>query len=469
MNTSRRQFIRNASTASLSLYTGSSIAAAQETTSSPLPSINSKATPQNLIFLVADGMNHGTLALADIYSKEFFKQPSQWTRLYREKALTRSLMETASASSYVTDSAAAGSSWGGGKRVHNGAINTNPDKSKNTPLWLFAKDKSKATGLVTTTRVTHATPASFASAVPKRSMEAEIAEQLLSNEIDVILGGGNRFFSREKRSDGKDLWAQFAKNGYKTVHNKAELSATAKDAGRLFGIFHDSHLPYTIDQIHNEDIAKTVPTLAEMMTVALDRLVPNENGFVLQVEGGRIDHAGHGNDPGAILHDQLAFDACIAVARQFVKEHPNTLVILTTDHGTGGCHVNGMGSAYNDTPALFSNLQHISSSFEYLGNQFSAWPPSVEEVQKVLKQGTSFEFSKDRIKNALANAKSDSKRDIANQLSKLLVAETSIGWTTNNHTGEAVEFCAFGPGSQNIPHFFENWQLHHMLKKAMAI
>src|SRR4029434_4694557 len=112
------------------------------------------------------------------------------------------------------------------------------------------------------------------------------------------------------------------------------LNQPAADA-RVLGLFWSDHLPYTIDRNREPAMQSRVPTLAEMTSSALQNLSHSPDGFLLQVEGGRVDHAAHDNDAASMLHDQLAFDDAIGVALEFAKEHGDTLVIITTDHGTG--------------------------------------------------------------------------------------------------------------------------------------
>jgi len=309
---------------------------------------------RSVIFLVADGMNTGTWTLADYYLQHRSKQRTEWVQLYQQNAVTRALMETCSANSRVTDSAAAASAWSTGVRIDNGAINFAPDGSELEPIHRRVQQSGRSTGLVTTTRVTHATPAAFAANVKVRGEEDTIARQYLEREVDVLLGGGEKNFSALTRADGVDLKQQYQAAGYQLLQSRDQLLNMGEErAKRLLGLFWPSHLPYSIDRNQQPEIAQQVPTLAEMMRRALSTLEQNRHGFLLQVEGGRVDHGGHGNDVGAIVHDQLAFDECIAVAREYSQQHPETLVIVTTDHGCGGCQLNGVGSGYRDTDQTF--------------------------------------------------------------------------------------------------------------------
>ena len=178
---SRRQFVKNAGFAGAAAALGTHSVAGK-----PLPSTGRRA--KNLIFLVVDGMGVGTYSLGHHWSLRNLGKPLNWVSLYSFPGIKRVVQDTASASSPVTDSAAAASAWGSGQRVVNGAINVDVNGASLTPLYSYAKAAGKVTGLVTTCRLTHATPAGFVANVPKRDMEDTIARQYLERKVDVLLG-----------------------------------------------------------------------------------------------------------------------------------------------------------------------------------------------------------------------------------------------------------------------------------------
>jgi alkaline phosphatase len=173
----RRGFLQSASVAGLAT---SGLAIGLRAKPSDLKAGRAKA--RNLIFLVADGMCHGTLACAQHWSKLTTDRDCEWMQLYRDGLARRALMETRSQSSLVTDSAAASSSWGGGERVPNGRINVNANGEVVTPLYTFGKQAGKQLGLVTTATITHATPAGFAANQLSRNRQDAIAVQYLERE-----------------------------------------------------------------------------------------------------------------------------------------------------------------------------------------------------------------------------------------------------------------------------------------------
>lgn len=318
-NISRRQALKLgagavvAAPASLAVSTNT-IAAVSSSQAATSP-----AKPRNIIFMVADGMSPGVPALAEGFSHIVRGKGTHWRKLAAREDVVRGFFDMASLNSLVTDSAAAASAWGSGVRICNWALNTLPDGRELTPLAPLAKQRSKRVGLVTTTRVSHATPAGFAAAAPLRDLEADIAPQFI-DRVDVLLGGGRKFFDATLRQDKRDLLAEYRAKGWAFIDSRDALLQRKTGADRLLGLFWNDHLPYTIDRDREPQLQQRVPTLAEMTRAALANLAASNEGFLLQVEGGRVDHAAHDNDAASMLRDQLAFDDAVGVAVEFARE-----------------------------------------------------------------------------------------------------------------------------------------------------
>lgn len=461
-SSSRRQFIKGIGLSSVAVTLGSSTAAADRVRQSKSP----KA--KNLIFLVVDGMCTGTYGFAHHWSLRHRKAPLNWMQVYEQPGLTRALQDTASASSPVTDSAAAACAWGCGQRLPNGVINTDANGVSLKPLFSYAKEAGKATGLVTTCKVTHATSAGFAANVEKRGMEDEIAQQYYEREIDVLLGGGLRHFQRTAdRQKGASI-PDFKSKGYRFVQTKTELLAQASSP-RLLGLFSNSHLPYAIDRTHDAALAE-VPSLPEMFRAALQSLSQSKKGFVLQVEGGRVDHAGHVNDPAAILHELLEFDDCIPIALEYLRNDPDTLLIITTDHGTGGCQLNGAGPAYVDSGPALDGINDMTGSFEALEQKFKATGQFDAEVFTKATGIVATPNQADAIQATMDDPESTYLSSAMTKIvAKELLKKTAIGWTSNNHTSECIDLFAFGPGSEQIAPFIKNYELFVVMTKALKL
>ncbi len=456
-HTSRRDFLR------ASVLAGAVFGAEKSLSASGTRlSAANRGAARNVIFMVSDGMNHGALSLSRQYQSLILRKEAHWNRLYREHPVVRSLAETFSGNSCVTDSAAAASAWGGGRRVPNGMLNILADGTEVTPLHEKLKRNGRKTGLVTTATVTHATPAGFAANVGSRADEALIARQYLDRRVDVLLGGGQKFFSGELRRE-------YAAAGYDVFDNRHALRHATHDSLKpMLGIFSEGHHPFSIDRDHVPAIAGQVPTLAEMAQAALDRLQHAADGFFLLIEGARIDHAGHANDAAASIHDQAAFDDAIGTVLAFIVEHPDTLLVITTDHGCGGIQMNGVSvkadqgfapGVYNASNACFDRLRGFTRSFEWM-KQNGLSSLSGPKFGAAIKEFTGLELTADQLKLA-QGLKSDTGRAFQ--------VHTGIGWTSGNHTGELVEFCAYGPGSRDFPAFIRNFEVHDLILKAMGM
>jgi alkaline phosphatase len=458
---SRRQFLKLSGIASAaSILPGSTTLATTE--------VKPAGRAKNVIYLMVDGLCNGTVGLAHHWHLRHKSTPLNWMQLFEREGLHRSYQDTASANSPVTDSAAAASAWGSGQRVNNGSINIDPSGNSLKPILSYAKEAGKATGLVTSCRITHATPAGFSTNVPKRGMEDVIAQQYLEREIDVLLGGGARHFL-QTQEDGSviDYIPQFEAKGYQIVKTSSELSAI-RGGGPLLGLFSQSHLPYAIDR-QNDRAYKEVPSLVDMFSAALTQLDDAKDGFVLQVEGGRVDHAGHGNDPGGILHEFLEFDACIPIALEFIESHPDTMLVVTTDHGTGGCQLDGAGSAYLDSGPALDRINQLRHSFEWLQQGFEATgkfdPVLVKTalgIEPTDAQAATVQAALDSEAQYLSGALNQA---FGKQLNEL----TAVGWTSDKHTSECVELFAFGPGSEAIPAMIKNYEIFAILTNALGI
>ncbi|MDB6133512.1 MAG: hypothetical protein JWM59_1755 [Verrucomicrobiales bacterium] len=456
--TSRRSFLR-ASVLSSAVFGSERALTAAETRQSSLH----QGSAKNVIFMVSDGMNHGALSLAKQYHTLVHQKETNWIRMYRERPIVRSLVETFSANSCVTDSAAAASAWGGGVRVNNGSLNVVPGTA--TPIRTLQEkvhQSGRKMGLVTTATITHATPAGFAVAINDRGKEEDIARQYLERRVDVLLGGGQKFFSPA-------LLRDYSAAGYELAGSRDTLLGMQHDAATpLLGIFTEGYLPMSIDRDNVPALQQQVPTLSEMAQTALSRLSRAPEGFFLMIEGARIDHAGHANDAAASVHDQLAFDDAIGVAFEFVDRNPDTLLIITTDHGCGGIQMNGVsGSAdqgfapgiYNASSLYFDRLRGFNRSIEWM-KQNGVSGLSGPKLAESLQQFTGIALTEQQVKDA---------QGLKSGVADIFKAHTGIGWTSGNHTGELVEFCAFGPGSQRFPAFQENRSIHAQLLQAMEI
>lgn len=413
-----------------------------------------KKKPRNIIFMVSDGMSASVPVLAESFSQHVRNSGTHWHRLSRETHTVHGYFDTAALNTLVPDSASACTAWASGSRVFNGSINILPDGTALVPIGKLAREAGRRLGLVTTTTITHATPAGFAAQVGRRSSEADIATQYL-NEVDVLMGGGTEHFAPARRDDGDDLFQRFADNGFAVIQHRSHLAGASREA-KILGVFGASHLPYSIDHARSDELQARVPTLAEMTRAALRSLSSHEHGFLLQVEGGRVDHAAHANDAAALLWDQIAFDEAIGVVLDFAVDRDDTLVIVTTDHGNANPGLNGMGSRYRDSTECFRRLALSRVSVESIRSSLRRDAArSNATIIKAIRMATGIELDEHHAEMLAASLDGrpvvEANRQHANffgLLGQMLGNHTGIGWTGITHTADPAMVMAVGPGSE---------------------
>ena len=242
------------------------------------------------------------------------------------------LVDTEASDDRVTDSAAGATAYSAGVRTFNGAIGMGPDTQAVRTVLELAEEEGLATGLVATSTITHATPASFAAHVPSRNLHFEIAEDMAEREVDVVLGGGKRYFSPLTRPDSLDLLSRLVGNGTYVETPEQLRALDLSDIDRLVGLFAAEN---------PRPAAGRQPSLPELTRTALTVLERDRDGFFLMVEGSQIDWRGHDNAPlRQIVAEMVDFDMAIGAALEFQERRPNTLVVVVADHETGGLSLN---------------------------------------------------------------------------------------------------------------------------------
>lgn len=424
-----------------------------------------KKKAKNIIFCVSDGMSMGVPTMADYLSQILHGKNSYWAWLLRQDFAVNGLQETRSLNSVVTDSSAAASAWGCGRRIWNGQVNMFPDDTKLRTLTQLMTAHNVRCGLVTTATITHATPAGFCVNAPKRDDQDFIATQYLTSGVDVLLGGGQRYFDATLRPDKRDLFADFAAAGYTVVKDRSGM--TGLRASKILGLFSKSHEPYAVDHMNDPELEAKVPTLAEMSKVAIDNLKGSTNGFLLQIEGAKIDHGAHGNDLAATLFDQIAFEEAVKVAVEFALEDGETLVVITSDHGNANPGLNGAGAEYIDSTGGLARVAEMRATYEKMGQIVGAdaakWPDVIKDQLGIAL--------KSEEAAALAALKSPYATSIfygnkSSTMAILLGNYTKVTWTSGNHTSDHVLVTAIGPGAEQFGGLTENtsyfdWILAH--------
>jgi alkaline phosphatase len=414
--------------------------------------------------MVSDGMSAGTLTLAELYARATLNRQCHWIRLISDKASRRALQTTYAADGPVTDSAAAAAAWGSGFKHTNGAINITPEGRRHVPIHIHASQFGKKTGLVTTTRVTHATPAGFSANVPIRDMETDVAHQQIERGIDVLLGGGDKYFPADLLSKAV---------GATIVRDAAALaSVDPKSASRLIGLFARYHIPFVTDR------ETTIPSLPAMTAKALDILSLAPEGFVLQIEGGRVDHAAHSSDAYALLREQAEFDETIGVVEKFLEGRDDTLLIITTDHANANPGLTLYAKRGKDAFESLVRPATPRKSFEWIYDQLAA-KKSADEKLAVLPAlveqaiGVKLVDSEVRMLSACIGGQRATPFAAANTwtfvLGSMLADRFGVAFVSPNHTADMVELLARGPGSEAIPAIVDNTDLHAVMVATLGL
>ena len=294
---------------------------------SQLPIIKGKKV-RNIILLIGDGMSVSTVSYARI------KGPGVAGALHMDRMPIAGFVRTSSADNLITDSAAASSAMACGIKTNNGRISRTPNGAMPLSIMAACKAKGMATGLVATSSVTHATPAGFGAHTMSRKEQPLIAEHLLLNEINVMLGGGYSFFIPKsepgsRRADERNLLDLARSKNYAVIRTREELMAAR--GPRVLGLFAEDGM----------QTMRPEPTIAEMTARAIDLLKESKKGFFIMIEGSQIDWANHEHNAENSVRQTLDFDMAVAEALKFAQKDKHTLVVVTADHETGGLSING--------------------------------------------------------------------------------------------------------------------------------
>jgi alkaline phosphatase len=343
-----------------------------------------------------------------------------------------------------------------------------------------AKEIGYLTGLIATSRITHATPACFASHVPLRDMEDEIALQEIGNytlgrRVDLMFGGGQCHFKPMTdplscRSDNTDVFGLAQTLGWNIGTTKKQFDLLSKDTKLpVMNLFSDDHMAFEIDRDSQKE-----PSLAEMTTKALEILSfaskDSPAGFFLMVEGSRIDMAGHSNDPAAHVHDILAYHDVISVVKKFVDDNPSTVMISVSDHETGGLALgHQLGDTYPEYKWEPSVIVPVKHSGEYMAQAILAQSPASRASfikETVFKNWLNIT---DYTPNDLAILGNSSSVKIDYHLGQMVSNRAGLGWSTHGHSAVDVNLYAYGFGSQRLSGNHENTDIGHFIARQLGL
>lgn len=431
------------------------------------------AAPRYIFYFIGDGMGMGQVMATEAYNRTILGNTDHILMMQFPVA---SLATTYSASSPVTDSAAAGTALASGHKTKNGMLGMTPDSTEVISIARRLADRGYGIALVTSVPIDDATPGAFYAHVPHRGMYYEIGKQAAASGYSFLAGSTLRG-TYTKEGKPNDLLDTFAANGVEIVHGLGELAAAKSDKVLLLN---PENLPawqigFTIDSV------KGAMTLPEMTAAGLNHMQrTHPDRFFMMVEGGNIDYGGHANDGGTIIKETLNFNQALRHAYDFYLAHPDeTLIVVTADHETGGLGLGNNTVGYDLHLGYFDH-QRVSKDRladycrslrdsrriyewddmkEYLAANLGFWGPVpvTEEQTEQLKA----EFEK-----CMAGDLSGEKTTLYNQFDtftkrifKILDGLTGLGWTTNGHSGGPVPVYAIGSGSQLFAPMIDNTQI----------
>lgn len=433
-----------------------------------LQSSSDSKTPQasgkrNLIFMVSDGMGPTSLSLTRSFMQFQNGAPFNEQLVIDQHLIGQS--RTRSSSSLITDSAAGATAFSCAQKSYNGAISVTPDHEPCGTVLEAAKKAGYMTGLVVTTRITDATPACFAAHVNMRSEEDRIAEQMVGDHplgrvVDLMFGGGRCHFLSNStgdsscRADDKDIVGVAKKNGFNYISDRAgfdNLKGGASVDFPMLGLFAATDIPYEIDRRNQNDIYPSLHEMAEAAMKALSHATrDSDKGFFLMIEGSRIDHAGHHNDPAAQVHEVLAYDKTFNSVLNFIKkEKTQTVMVSTSDHETGGLaaarQLHASYPEYLWYPSPLANASHSAEHLALAYNTFLATKPSADQTADFIRDSITtglgiHDFNDDEVNN-LVKDPATSLYQYADMISR----RSQTGWSTHGHSAADVNIYTSDP------------------------
>jgi len=442
------------------------------------------ADAKNVIFFLGDGMGPSVVTAARIYKY------GEAGSLNMDKLERTARIKTFANDAQTTDSAPSMAAYMTGVKMNNEVISMaqetiakEPGRDANgnlgvdncpaggksaTTILELAKAKGKAVGAITTTELTHATPATTFSHICNRNAQYAIAAQTvpggagynaaLGDGVDVLMGGGRNHFTpwsasnRYGRADGRNLLTEFAAKGYTVAANKTEMAA-APNNKKFIGLYSTrSHLEYELDRTAATPTGEgaTQPSLTDMTLKAMSMLSANTNGYFLMVEGGRIDHALHGINAKRALSDAIAFDDAIKAAIDKVRETDptlaNTLIVVTADH--------------DHTMAI--------NGYSKLGNP-------ILDISKGYRDGQPAKDADGKTYTTLVFGNGPNRPDMRADISSVqaqadnYLQETGVRLASETHGGGDVKLLSTGAGSKAFKGTMDNTKVFELLKTALGL
>ncbi|MDM5337078.1 alkaline phosphatase [Fictibacillus enclensis] len=396
---------------------------------------------KNVIFMIGDGMGpSATTALR--YWKDDPDTMKMEKTAFDRYFVGKQMTYADDPDENITDSASAATAMSTGEKTYNAAIAVDKDQKELKTVLEAAKARGKSTGLVATSELAHATPASFGAHDPNRKNMNEIANDYFDEKIshkhkvDVLLGGGSSNFIRNDRN----LVNEFKNAGYSYVTTKDQLLRNKNEL--VLGLFAKGGMLKMIDRNHD------LPSLKDMTTSAIKQLDKDKDGFFLMVEGSQIDWGEHDNDIVSTMSEMQDFEKAFQAAVQFAKKDKHTLVVATADHATGGISV-GANGKYN---WFTEPIKAFKRTPDFLSETIA----SGADVEATLGKYVDLSLTPEEINSVKEAAKSKDVTKIDATIEKIADLRSNTGWTTTGHTGEDVNVYAYGPGKEKFAGLINN-------------
>ena len=435
------------------------------------------AAPKYVFVFIGDGMSTPQRLMAEDFSKRTGRGELAMNHLAR-----RTETATKSANKVVTDSAAAATAIACGEKTNNGMLGMRPDGTRIESVAAVAKKAGRKVGIVTTVTIVHATPAGFYAHNRSRGDSRAIAMDLVKSGFDYFAGGGiggwtqpkggyfdtnGNFVKLEEGREavpGIDPYSLWQTNGYTFVKDDLAAFKALKPGRPVWCVFGESGMDYALDRDGSQ------PTLAEIVEKGIE-LLDGPDGFFLMCEGGKVDYAGHANDAGGSVAEQLSLDDAVKVATRFAKAHPGeTLIVTTGDHETGGLirGITGAGAAFD--PALLKHQRCTASKFSSIlkNAQEKNAAFSFDDAMALVRENFGLggpvpltDADRDELKKAFEQKK---PAEFAGAAKRILSAHAGLAWKSGGHTALPTMTTAEGPGSEILEGMTDNTEIGVRLK-----
>ncbi|WQF78423.1 Putative alkaline phosphatase, alkaline-phosphatase-like, core domain superfamily [Colletotrichum destructivum] len=437
---------------------------------------------KNFIYIVPDGYGPASQTMARDYVSLIENGGNPKAPVSIQLAADKMVLgnvRTLASNNLITDSAASATAFGCGVKTYNNAIGVDPAGQPVGSILEAAKLAGMKTGLVVTSTINHATPACYAAHVADRNSYAKIAEHEigyghpLGPVADILLGGGRCYFKPQSdstscRRDGIDLFGFAKENGYHVMQNRSAFDALDKGLGDVripyIGLFNDGQMMYEIDRSRQPE---QEPSLLEMVETALNSLHRathcKEEGYFLMIEASRIDHAGHANDPAAHLFDTIHYNEVMGFIREWIDEHPDTMLMSAADHECGGLTLNG----FNPLP-----LSKVNASTEALMKTWGGYTGPDKKaflVGEILPEYGLADATDAEVNTLLA------ARSLDMELGNLLASRAGVHWSTGGHTASDITLYGYGAGENgraikaDMAGNWDNTELPKYIEKVLGV